>query len=99
MSSEPPKRHSSTELTAVRPRDSLPPISMAVGPTVDELADVARAHRDASDEAVTLLPCPACGVDCALCANARMVTPEVAARHEATRARVTKLSEPEDEPA
>ena len=96
--SDQPKRYSSTELTAVIPRESLAPVSMAVPPSLDELADVAQAHRDAQAEAITMVECPNCE-GCGLCGGARMVTPRVAARHRAMIARLEALSEPEDEPA
>ena len=98
MSDGPPKRYSSTELTAVIPRESLAPVSMAVPPTLDELADVAQAHREAQDEYPTLVPCPNCS-DCGLCGGCHSVAPRVAARHLAMIARLEALSEPEDESA
>ncbi len=70
MSSQPPKRTSSMEMTLVRPREDLPPISSTPGPTIVQLADCerARARREIEDGAPTLDACPAAGcADCATC--------------------------------
>lgn len=88
---EPPKRTESTELTVVRPRDSLAPHSTVPGPTIAQLSDVERALRDAEDDLAvdvdptlhsaaqdateTLVPCPSCAW-CSLCAGGHMVSHE-----------------------
>jgi hypothetical protein len=59
--SDGPKRYESTELTIVIPRDALaPPASTVPGPTIEQLADLARAERDAQDEIETATECPCC---------------------------------------
>ena len=60
MTNDPPKRTESTELTIVRPRDSLPPRSSVPGPTIDQLAAIARSRLEAEDGRITLQPCPLC---------------------------------------
>lgn len=72
MSSEPPKRNSSLEMTAVRPRPELRVFERSaddvIGPTIEQLADVERARRDLEDETPTLDSCPAAGcADCVTC--------------------------------
>lgn len=69
MSDPPFRRTSSSELTAVLPR---PVLSTIPGPTIEQLADVERARRDAQDAIGTL-------VGCEWCCGAGMVTPEKAA--------------------
>lgn len=78
MSTDPPKRYESTELTVVRPRDSLPPTSTVAGMTIEQLADVARARRDAQDDVDTLVACPGCS-GCTCCKGEHMVSAERAA--------------------
>lgn len=74
---EGPKR-STTEPTLVIDRDALPPVSRAVGPTIEQLADIERARRDIAESAETLVPCPACE-HCGPCRGTHMVPPARAA--------------------
>ena len=50
------------------------------GPTVEQLADVARARRDLEDSIDTLVACPACAA-CATCRGLHMVSVERAAAY------------------
>ncbi len=53
--SDPPKRFES-ELTVIIDRSKLPP----VGPSIEQLADIERARRDAEQERETQMECPWC---------------------------------------
>lgn len=56
------------EMTLVRPREDLSPISSMPGPTIEQLADREHARRDIEDAAPTLVACPAAGcADCTTC--------------------------------
>ena len=65
--SDPPKRFES-ELTVVIDRTKLPPkpdldpISTIAGMTIEQLADVQRARRDAEQDRETQMECPWCHV-------------------------------------
>lgn len=81
MSNDPPKRFES-DLTLVIDRDKLPPkpspsiapLSTAMGPTIEQLADIKRAERDIEDETPTLDACPAAGcADCTTCSGRHSV--------------------------
>jgi hypothetical protein len=48
------------------------PVSRAVGPTIEQLADIERAGRDMAEAAETLVPCPACE-HCDPCRGTHMV--------------------------
>jgi hypothetical protein len=50
------KHDSTDELTAV----CAAPASTIPGPTIEQLADLERARRDAAMERDTLMPCPMC---------------------------------------
>ena len=65
-------------MTAVRPRPELAPVSTATGPTIEQLADVARARRDAEDSIDTMVPCPSCA-SCPGCGGTHLVTVDRAA--------------------
>lgn len=80
-----PKRFES-ELTVVIDRDRLPPRSTVVGVTIDQLADIARARRDAQDATETLVACPGpCGA-CRVCRGKGMVSAERAAKYRREQA-------------
>ncbi len=57
MTDPPYRRTSSSELTAVLPRPALTDVH---GPTIEQLADVERARRDAEQERETQMECPWC---------------------------------------
>lgn len=58
--SDPPKRTESTELTIVRPRNPLPPVSTMPGPTIEQLAEMEEAHRALLRSRETQMECPWC---------------------------------------
>lgn len=77
--SELQKRTESTEMTAVIPRPDLPPRSTVPGPTIEQLADIERARRDAQDDVDTLVACPGPCATCPVCHGEHMVAAERAA--------------------
>jgi hypothetical protein len=85
MSDPPFRKDSSLELTAVRPR---PPLSDIPGPTIEQLADIERARRDAEDAIATLVPCPGPCRTCPCCHGAIMVSDE--------RAKAWRAEHPEE---
>lgn len=87
----PDRKDSSLEMTAVRPRPTLDdePASTTTGPSIEQLADIERARRDAQDEIPTLVPCPGCA-GCRVCGDERMVSAE--------RASAWKRGNPEPPP-
>lgn len=78
-SNTPPRKDSSLEMTAVRPRPDLAPTSTTAGVTVDMLADIERARRDAEDAIDTMVACPGPCRTCACCHGEAMVSVERAA--------------------
>lgn len=80
MSDVPPKRFES-ELTVVIDRDLLPPKPSTIpGPTIDMLAEIARAKRDLEDDVDTMVPCAACE-HCRECGGLHMTSPQRAAKY------------------
>lgn len=85
MSTDLPKRTESTELTVVRPRESLPPVSSVPGPTIEQLDDVERMRREVQDDIETLVGCPGCA-DCAVCRGEHMISADRAAEYRRQKA-------------
>lgn len=84
-----PKRFES-ELTVVIDRSKLPPkespVSTIPGPTIEHLAEIERARRDAQDATETLVACPGpCGA-CRVCRGKGMVSAERAAKYRREQA-------------
>ncbi len=71
---DPPKRTESTELTIVRPRESLAPMSTRPV-TIEDVGYVERTLRSVQDDVPTLVACPACA-ECRCCHGEHMVTGE-----------------------
>jgi len=91
---EPPKRTESAEITIVcpsSPRVPLAPVSTVPGPTVEQIADVERARREAQNDIETLVACPGPCMTCACCHGEHMVS--------ADRAVEWRRVPPEPEPA
>jgi hypothetical protein len=90
------KTYGSQEMTAVLPRDCLPPPShqdldeLDLDPTHPETVSL-RVRVVCRHECPTMIPCPRCGT-CACCDGARLVTVERAASWRAS-------SEPSDDAA
>lgn len=85
MNTDPPKRTESAEMTVVRPRDSLPPISSVPGPTIEQIDDVERARRHAQDDVETLVGCPGCAC-CTVCHGEHMISETRAAEYRRQKA-------------
>jgi hypothetical protein len=106
MSNEmPPPKRKESDLTLRIDRALLPPISRpalascGLDPNHPESESLIAADLD-EDDVPTLGPCRRC-IDhpCPCCGGLRLVTRDVAAKYEATKALLTTLSDPEDEPA
>ncbi len=81
----PPRYRSSAEMTAVVPRDRLPPPSSALLSSLDpnhpETRDLMLRASDGHEEMETLVPCPGPCRTCECCHGARMVTADRAAEY------------------
>jgi hypothetical protein len=100
------KRTASGELTLPIPRhelapvsavsgDSSAPASSVPGPTIEQLADIERARRDAEDERETLVECPGPCRDCPCCRGTGMVSPTRAAEWKRLVADLVTTDDPE----
>ena len=104
MTDKPPPKRKESDRTIRIDRSLLPPISRpaldAIGldPDHPESERMIAADLD-EDDVPTLSPCPACVKPCAVCNSTRLVTRDAAAKYDATKAAIEKLSEPDDEPA
>jgi hypothetical protein len=84
-SKPPPRYRSSAEMTAVVPRDRLPPPSASMIATLDpshpETREMLVRASDGHEEMETLIPCPGPCRTCECCHGARMVTADRAAEY------------------
>lgn len=83
---EPYRRPSSMEMTAVIPRDSLPPVSVVPGPTIEQIRDaekqvdeIERLRLEREDDLDTLVPCEGPCRQCPCCHGERIISAERAA--------------------
>jgi hypothetical protein len=96
-----PRRTESQELTAVIPRDKLPPIStrmlasMDLDPDHPETQELMQRAQDDDPEPVTLVPCPA-GCRLCPCCSAGMVAVEKANEWRQRTAKLPKVKLPDD---
>ncbi len=96
------RRTTSTEMTAVIPRDQLPPprihhiIALDLDPEHPETRELLERARDDLRNRPTMVPCPAGCATCDCCGGAGMVTVERAA--EWRQRQVEAREEPTDEP-
>lgn len=99
MSEDNVKRTISQELTAVIPREHLPPIStkqieaMGLDPEHEETKALLEQARETLRNRPTLVPCPAGCQTCSACQGRGMITPEEAAEWRIQQAEAKSIEE------